>query len=111
LREQIIRNIACKQYHTVRSYICTLRGIVSGTVRIGPDTAKGYTRKNFTEAWSRYLHSPNTTEIYVTLSQPSGSADRDSVTQKTGGSGEVVSQQIDDNLRLHRYPKLFGKLD
>lgn len=50
--------------------------IKPGTVRIGPDTSKGYRRHQFEDAWSRYLPvGPNST---VTTSQGSnGAASRD----------------------------------
>lgn len=34
-------------------------GLIPGSVRIGTATPKGYERKSFEEAWSRYLSDPN----------------------------------------------------
>lgn len=48
-------------------------GIVSGTVRVGALTKKGYTRRNFKEAWSRYLLPPETAISNVTTTQSSDS--------------------------------------
>jgi hypothetical protein len=36
-------------------------GLIPGTVRIGDTTPKGYERKDFKEAWSRYLPDPSDT--------------------------------------------------
>ncbi|MCC2636870.1 MAG: hypothetical protein K0Q68_589 [Moraxellaceae bacterium] len=47
-------------------------GVVSGTVRFGTHTAKGYTLDKFTDAFSRYLSSPGVSS--VTTSQASNDA-------------------------------------
>lgn len=47
-------------------------GVVSGTVRFGTHTAKGYTLDRFTDAFSRYLSSPGVSS--VTTSQASNDA-------------------------------------
>ncbi len=47
-------------------------GVVSGTVRFGTHTAKGYTLDKFTDAFSRYLPSPPV--LSVTPSQASNGA-------------------------------------
>lgn len=47
-------------------------GVVSGTVRFGTHTAKGYTLDRFTDAFSRYLSSPGVSS--VTPSQASNDA-------------------------------------
>jgi putative DNA primase/helicase len=44
-------------------------GIMSHTIRIGSETAKGYTREQCHEAFSRYLSTPP--DLSVTTSQPS----------------------------------------
>jgi putative DNA primase/helicase len=48
-------------------------GILSRTIRLGIETAKGYTLDQFQEAFSRYLSSPP--EVSVTKSQDNDHAD------------------------------------
>jgi len=47
-------------------------GVTSGTIRIGTETAKGYTLERFADAFARYL--PDTRLQSVTSSQPSNGA-------------------------------------
>lgn len=65
-------------------------GIKSKTVRIGPTTAKGYSRDDLWDAWSRYLPLPPqesdtsvTSDIYVPQTTP------DTVDRTVGDSGHV----------------------
>ncbi len=44
----------------------TQYGIKSKTVRVGPNTAKGYTRADLYDAWLRYLPSPEKSDTTVT---------------------------------------------
>jgi putative DNA primase/helicase len=45
-------------------------GIVSGTVRIGNQTPKGYTRESFQEAWDRYVDGENPSEAVFQSATP-----------------------------------------
>jgi hypothetical protein len=45
-------------------------GIRSRTIRIGNETAKGYHREQFEDAWRRYVPPSHTPDLSVTTSQP-----------------------------------------
>ena len=49
-------------------------GIRSHTVRLGNATPRGYERKDFLDAWARYLQSPATSATSATSATPAGGA-------------------------------------
>ena len=56
--------------HRLRQY-----GLTSGTVRVGTDTAKGYTRADLFDVWQRYLPAMSPTSVTSVTSQGNQASD------------------------------------
>jgi putative DNA primase/helicase len=70
-------------------------GVVSGTVRIGATTAKGYTRTRFEDAWNRYCS--DTPETNVTSSQSSSGAGFSPISKRNTEGGVTVQKPLKPN--------------